>query len=100
MRVHELQTTLLPPKRMNNPFGYEPHPLCLLATEEVRREVIRHADWMAEVEQGKMLGVLAIQASSVLAATGISLFPPSSTTCSPMGISSAKRPVSAISIAG
>ena len=61
MRVHELQTTLLPPKRMNNPFGYEPHPLCLLATEEVRREVIRHADWMAEVEQGKMLGVLVVE---------------------------------------
>ena len=44
---------------MNNPFDYEPHPLCLLAAEEVQRHIAsQQGEWRQEADRGKMFGVL------------------------------------------
>ena len=54
-RFHPLHTTLSKPERFTWPFCYEPHPLCLLAAEEVKREIAR-----IEPSEGKMFGVLVV----------------------------------------
>ena len=46
------------PQRFTCPFLYEPHPLALLAVEQVQRYVASRADWADELGSGKMLGVL------------------------------------------
>lgn len=48
------------PARLNNPFEYAPHPLAQLAAEQVKRYVAKHQEWHAELERGKMLGVLVV----------------------------------------
>ena len=53
---HPLYTDIEKPQRFTWPFCYEPHPLCLLATEEVRREVAR-----INPSEGKMFGVLVVE---------------------------------------
>lgn len=59
MILHPLHTDILPPKEMNNPFDYDPHPLCLLAAEEVQRHIAQQPEeWRREVDMGKMFGVL------------------------------------------
>ena len=55
VQFHPLHTDVTPPERFTYPFCYEPHPLCRLAAEEVRREVGRMG-----VSEGKMLGVLVV----------------------------------------
>ena len=60
LRVHPLQTDIEPPSQLNNPFNYEPHPLCLLAAEEVKKYVCAHADLLADAEKGEMFGVLIV----------------------------------------
>ena len=54
-RLHPLHTDILPPKRFTYPFCYEPHPLCILAAEEVKHEIERIAPG-----EGKMFGVLVV----------------------------------------
>ena len=54
MIFHPLHTHILPPKRFNNPFYYEPHPLCLLAIEELQQQLPSHP------KDGKMYGVLVV----------------------------------------
>lgn len=49
------------PERLNNPFRYEPHPLCRLAAEEVRTYLATRPEWRTEIEAGKMFGVLAVR---------------------------------------
>ena len=61
MIFHPLNTDIPKPSRLNNPFFYEPHPLCLLATEEVKAAVSTRKEWQAEVEGGKMFGVLVVE---------------------------------------
>lgn len=46
---------------MNNPLDYEPHPLCLVAADEVRAYLQEHQEWTAEIECGKMFGVLVCE---------------------------------------
>ena len=46
---------------MNNPFFYQPHPLCLAAVQEVQQEIEQHEDWKDEVDGGKMFGVLVAE---------------------------------------
>ena len=46
---------------MNNPFCYEPHPLCLEAADEVRRYLNKHPEWTEEILVGKMFGVLVCE---------------------------------------
>ena len=60
LRVHPLQTDIEPPSQLNNPFNYEPHPLCLLAAEEVKKYVRAHENLLADAEKGEMFGVLIV----------------------------------------
>lgn len=54
--MHTLHTDLLKPERFTYPFFYEPHPLCLLAAEEVKQEIRR-----INPKEGKMFGVLVVE---------------------------------------
>ena len=55
---HELHSQLPRPTAMNDPFCYEPHPMCVEAAEAVVAHVKTLTDWHDEVSQGKMFGVL------------------------------------------
>ena len=55
MKVHPLDTDIPLPERFTYPFCYEPHPLCLLAAEEVKRELSK-----MHLTEGKMFGVLVV----------------------------------------
>ena len=46
------------PLQFTCPFCYEPHPLALMAVEQVQRYVASRTDWADELDAGKMLGVL------------------------------------------
>ena len=61
---HPLHTSIPWPQRMNNPLDYEPHPLCLLAADEVRAYLNTRQDWTDEVASGKMFGVLVCEDAS------------------------------------
>ena len=56
--VHPLETDLSKPVRFTNPFRYEPHPLCLLAVEEVKQELAS-----MQLTEGKMFGVMVVEKS-------------------------------------
>ena len=49
------------PERFTYPFCYTPHPLCVMAAEEVQHYLSKQSDWQAELSQGKMFGVLIVQ---------------------------------------
>ena len=49
------------PQQFTCPFCYEPHPLALMAVEQVQRYVATRTDWADELAAGKMLGVLVAQ---------------------------------------
>lgn len=55
---HPLEARFELPPLFNNPFCYEPHPLCLAAAAEVR-QVVSEMD----VSEGKMFGVLVVRRS-------------------------------------
>lgn len=57
-RLHPLHSNIQPPERFTYPFCYEPHPLCVLAAEEVQREIAR-----INPQEGKMFGVLVVEKS-------------------------------------
>lgn len=58
------------PEKFTNPFQYEPHPVCLLAAEQLQQYLRTQTDWEhnfgLELEQkgtviGKMFGVLVVR---------------------------------------
>lgn len=49
------------PERFTYPFCYTPHPLCVMAVEEVQNYLSKQSDWQEELSQGKMFGVLIVQ---------------------------------------
>ena len=55
MKIHPLDSDIPKPERFTYPFCYEPHPLCLLAVEEVKRELAKMS-----LTEGKMFGVLVV----------------------------------------
>lgn len=61
MPFHILHTQTPRPERMNNPFCYEPHPLCEEAAGEVRAYLSQHLEWAKEIGEGKMFGVLVCE---------------------------------------
>ena len=63
MQLHPLLTTLEKPLRFNNPFDYEPHPLCLQAADEVKHFIASQPELLADAERGKMFGVLVVEPS-------------------------------------
>ena len=58
---HPLQTDLPRPPKFNDPFDYEPHPLCLAAARELQRYVAGDAVLRADADRGKMFGVLVVE---------------------------------------
>lgn len=48
------------PERFNNPFSYTPHPLCVMAAEEVQTYLKGMDFWERCPQEGKMFGVLAV----------------------------------------
>lgn len=48
------------PERFTYPFCYQPHPLCMLAAEEVRAYLKTQSQWAKELNAGKMFGVLIV----------------------------------------
>ena len=52
------------PKRMNNPFDYEPHPLCIEACRKLQAYLAKREDWLEEISHGKMFGVLIVEKPS------------------------------------
>ena len=55
MVAHPLHTEIPGPERFTYPFCYEPHPLAVLAAEEVKRELS-----LMHLTEGKMFGVLVV----------------------------------------
>ena len=49
------------PERFTYPFCYTPHPLCVMAAEEVQNYLSKQRDWQEQLSQGKMFGVLIVQ---------------------------------------
>lgn len=49
------------PEQFTYPFHYTPHPLCVLAAEEVQAYIQTQEPWEEELQQGKMFGVLVVQ---------------------------------------
>ena len=50
------------PTRFTFPFCYEPHSLCLLASQELQQQLESHEQFRQEFEQtGKMFGVLLVE---------------------------------------
>ena len=66
MRLHPLTTDIPKPERFPYPFCYEPHPLCLLAAEEVKQEIER-----IQPTEGKMFGVLVVEGGYIAAYSGL-----------------------------
>ena len=64
--LHPLATDIVPPERFTYPFCYEPHPLCILAAEEVKREIER-----INPSEGKMFGVLIVEGGFLAAYSGL-----------------------------
>lgn len=73
MLLHSIQRDILSktglPKKMNNPLFYEPHPLCLAVCEELQACLMGKTGWRAEIDRGKMFGVLIVEVPSLGAAS-------------------------------
>lgn len=61
MLLHPLKTDIPLPERINNPFDYEPHPLCVEAARQVCDYLSEQKGWQEEISNGKMFGVLVCQ---------------------------------------
>ena len=64
--LHPLHSDIPKPERFTFPFCYEPHPLCILAAEEVKREIER-----IQPTEGKMFGVLVAEGGFLAAYSGL-----------------------------
>ena len=49
------------PEQFTYPFCYQPHPLCVMAAQEVRAYLKTQKQWAKELKGGKMFGVLVVQ---------------------------------------
>lgn len=52
------------PERFTFPFCYIPHPLTVLAAQEVKCYLATCSEWQEELSKGKMFGVLIVQLSN------------------------------------
>lgn len=64
MTYHPIDISQYPgisiPEKMNNPFDYEPHPLCIAICKELQTYLAKRDDWKEEINKGKMFGVLIV----------------------------------------
>ena len=58
------------PEKFTYPFHYTPHPLCVLAAEEVKEYIASRKEWQEELASGKMFGVLIVQTDNGLTNNG------------------------------
>lgn len=49
------------PEKFTYPFHYTPHPLCVMAAEEVQQYLQSKEEWKNDLQQGKMFGVLIVR---------------------------------------
>ena len=63
--LHPLNADIPLPERFTYPYCYEPHPLCLMAAEEVKQEIER-----IHPTEGKMFGVLVVETGDRSQETG------------------------------
>ena len=49
------------PKSFPSPFADEPHPLCVVAADELKAVIAKQNGWRDELEAGKMFGVLVVR---------------------------------------
>jgi tRNA pseudouridine32 synthase/23S rRNA pseudouridine746 synthase len=49
------------PEKFTYPFYYTPHPLCLMAAEELQHYLLTQVQWKEELDGGKMFGVLIVR---------------------------------------
>lgn len=66
MILHPFDQPIAPaalPGLFTYPFHYTPHPLCVLAAEEVQKYLASQEQWKEELQQGKMFGVLVVEAA-------------------------------------
>ena len=49
------------PEQFTFPLYYSPHPLCVLAAQEVQDYLQSRTDWHDELQKGKMFGVLIVR---------------------------------------
>lgn len=64
---HSLQnkiTGIELPHQFTYPFSYQPHPLSLMAKDEVFAYVATQEQWQMELSQGKMFGVLVVRSEA------------------------------------
>lgn len=61
MIFHPLSTDIPRPERFTFPFCYEPHPLAMLAVEELKGIIANDKTILADAEKGKMFGVLVVE---------------------------------------
>lgn len=52
------------PEKFTFPFNYTPHPLCVLAAEELQTYLQTKPEWDEELQEGKMFGVLVVKHES------------------------------------
>ena len=63
LHIFQQSTASIPiPDKFTYPFHYEAHPLCILASQEVQAYLNRQTAWQAELQRGKMFGVLVVKA--------------------------------------
>lgn len=78
--LHPLKTDLSAPERLNNPFCYKPHPLCLAAVADVMPLI---EALPLPPDEGKMFGVLIVQPTSPIPHQPSSIPHPPSTVLHP-----------------
>ena len=52
------------PLQFTFPFFYKPHPLSILAANQLRSYLLTKSEWEAELAMGKMFGVLVVKDES------------------------------------
>lgn len=58
------------PEKMNNPFDYEPHPLCIQMCKELQTYLENKKEWREEIDRGKMFGILIVEGGYLAAYSG------------------------------
>ena len=61
MILHPINFHCAKPEKLNNPFYYQPDELCKFAQKEVLKYLETKPDFLPEIEQGKMFGVLIVE---------------------------------------
>ncbi len=70
LSLHPLQASSELPSQFNDPFDYEPHPLCLRAADEVQHYIASQPELLTDAQHGKMFGVLVVKTATLPVGSG------------------------------